>query len=228
MLRTLRAHLSYANVMSTIAVFIVLGGGAYAATKLPNNSVGTKQIKNGAVTKKKLAKGVLTTGAKGDTGAPGAKGDKGDKGADGVNGANGTNGKDGTNGVDGQDGARGPSDVFVFSGGAVANLDNNSPGSSLAGTQIVSGDNLLIGKTNLSNTGTIATVNCILYQSGGSATPLDSVQVEVPQNQTEEVTLTGGISTGSNFVFLSCYDNNEGTVTANDNKLIALKVDKLH
>lgn len=41
-----RQRLSYANVMSTIAVFLVLGGGAaFAATQLPKNSVGTKQLK---------------------------------------------------------------------------------------------------------------------------------------------------------------------------------------
>jgi hypothetical protein len=86
MVTKLRAHLNYANVMSTLAVFVVLGGGAYAATKLPKNSVGTAQIKNGAVTKKKLAKGVAVRGAQGPKGAAGTaglqgpKGDKGDKG----------------------------------------------------------------------------------------------------------------------------------------------------
>src|SRR5215212_2700302 len=114
MLERIRAQLSYANVMSTIAVFIVLGGGAYAATKLPKNSVGTKQIKNGAVTKAKLAKRVNLGGAKGDTGAQGPAGAKGDKGDAGTAGTPGTNGKDGTNGQDGQDGARGPSNVSVF------------------------------------------------------------------------------------------------------------------
>jgi len=31
--------------MSTVAVFLALGGSAYAAVTLPSNSVGTKQIK---------------------------------------------------------------------------------------------------------------------------------------------------------------------------------------
>jgi hypothetical protein len=44
-----RRHLTYANVTATIAVFIALGGGAYAATSLPAGSVGTKQIKRNAV-----------------------------------------------------------------------------------------------------------------------------------------------------------------------------------
>jgi hypothetical protein len=49
-MRRLKGKLTYANVMVTILAFIVLGGAAYAATKLPKNSVGTKQIKNQAVT----------------------------------------------------------------------------------------------------------------------------------------------------------------------------------
>jgi hypothetical protein len=42
----MRRHLSYANVMSTIAVFLVLGGGAYALSK---NSVGSRHIKDNSV-----------------------------------------------------------------------------------------------------------------------------------------------------------------------------------
>lgn len=45
----IRSRLSYANVMATIAVFIALGGGAYAVG-LKRNSVGPKQLKPNAVT----------------------------------------------------------------------------------------------------------------------------------------------------------------------------------
>ncbi len=44
MLRTIRDRLTYANVMSTLAVFIALGGSSYAALK-----VGSKEINDGAV-----------------------------------------------------------------------------------------------------------------------------------------------------------------------------------
>jgi hypothetical protein len=43
-------------VISLIALFVALGGSAYAASSLPKNSVGTKQLKNNAVTEKKIAK----------------------------------------------------------------------------------------------------------------------------------------------------------------------------
>ena len=51
-----RPHLSYANVMSAIALFVALGGGAYAATSLPDDSVGTRQLKDHAVKHRKLAR----------------------------------------------------------------------------------------------------------------------------------------------------------------------------
>ena len=44
-MRRVRTHLSYANVMATVAVFIALGGTSYAVTQLPRNSVGSKQIR---------------------------------------------------------------------------------------------------------------------------------------------------------------------------------------
>jgi hypothetical protein len=69
----LRGKLTFANAMSLVAVFIALGGVGYAAFKLPKNSVGPKQIRNGAVSEAKLsasAKAALK-GAKGDQGPPG-------------------------------------------------------------------------------------------------------------------------------------------------------------
>jgi hypothetical protein len=54
-------RLSYANVMSTMAMFLVLGGAtAFAAANLGKNSVGTKQLKTSAVTASKLGKGAVT------------------------------------------------------------------------------------------------------------------------------------------------------------------------
>jgi hypothetical protein len=52
----MRIRLSYANVMATIAVFIALGGGAYAALSLPAGSVGSEQIARNAVRAKQIAK----------------------------------------------------------------------------------------------------------------------------------------------------------------------------
>jgi hypothetical protein len=49
MLDRLKDRLTYANVTATLALFIALGGTSYAALKLPRNSVGSAQIRTGAV-----------------------------------------------------------------------------------------------------------------------------------------------------------------------------------
>jgi hypothetical protein len=60
--KKIRKRITYANVMSSIAVFLVLGGGAaFAAGKLAKNSVGTKQIKKNAVTSQKIKNGAVTS-----------------------------------------------------------------------------------------------------------------------------------------------------------------------
>lgn len=60
MARELRLRFSYANVMASLAVFISLGGGAYALT-IPRNSVGAKQLAKGAVTGTKIAPNAVTS-----------------------------------------------------------------------------------------------------------------------------------------------------------------------
>jgi hypothetical protein len=49
MLDRLRGRLTYANVMASVAVFIALGGSAYAAVMLTNNSVRSRHIAPHAV-----------------------------------------------------------------------------------------------------------------------------------------------------------------------------------
>jgi hypothetical protein len=46
--------------MATFAVFIALGGSAYAALRVPPHSVGARQLKASAVTTGKLANGAIT------------------------------------------------------------------------------------------------------------------------------------------------------------------------
>lgn len=55
MIAAVRKRVSYSNVIATMALFIALGGVAVAAG-LPKNSVGTKQLKRGAVTAAKIRK----------------------------------------------------------------------------------------------------------------------------------------------------------------------------
>ena len=79
----MRRHLTYANVIATFALFLALGGASYAAIKLPANSVGSKQIKDGAVTSADIKnhsirpgdfRGGLPSGPRGPRGPEGNKG----------------------------------------------------------------------------------------------------------------------------------------------------------
>jgi len=102
-----------------MALFVALGGVSYAAIILPANSVGSKQIKRGAVKNSDLGKSAVTTGKVKDgsllsidfkpgqlmAGAPGAMGPQGPQGLKGDKGDSGTNG---TNGTDGAAGPAGP------------------------------------------------------------------------------------------------------------------------
>ena len=57
----LRAHLTYANVMATIALFVALGGSSYAAIALTKNSVKSKHIGKGQVKRSDLGRNAVTT-----------------------------------------------------------------------------------------------------------------------------------------------------------------------
>lgn len=62
MLRTVRSKLSYANVISSFALFIALGGSAYAVT-LPRNSVGSAQLRSRSVGASELKTNAVTSRA---------------------------------------------------------------------------------------------------------------------------------------------------------------------
>lgn len=61
----LRRHLTYANVMASIAVFVALGGVSYAAatingSKIVKQSIGAGKLKNGTLTSTQVKKNSLT------------------------------------------------------------------------------------------------------------------------------------------------------------------------
>ena len=83
----IRTKLTYANVVATLALFLVLAGGsALAATQmLPKNSVGPKQLRKGSVTPTKIAKSTRkalagSTGPQGPAGPSGPQGPAGPAG----------------------------------------------------------------------------------------------------------------------------------------------------
>jgi hypothetical protein len=102
---SIRPRLSYANVVASLALFVALGGVSWAAVTLPTGSVGSRQLKAGAVSTAKVRdrsllardfkRGQLPrgeSGLAGERGVPGPKGDEGDSGAPGAKGDRGAPG----------------------------------------------------------------------------------------------------------------------------------------
>ncbi len=104
-----RSKITYANAVASLALFVALGGISYAAIAIPQNSVGTPQLKANAVTGAKVKNGSLekadfAAGALPPAGARGADGTKGDKGEQGAQGDQGTQGIQGEPGAPGEQG----------------------------------------------------------------------------------------------------------------------------
>lgn len=93
----IRSRLSVPHVVSFLALFVALGGTGYAVSRLPANSVSSRQVKDnsllsrdirdGSLQARDFASGTLLKGDAGAAGAPGPKGDPGDPGAPGAPGA---------------------------------------------------------------------------------------------------------------------------------------------
>src|SRR3954453_2335920 len=88
-LATLRSRLTFANVVSMMALFVALSGGAYALS-IPRHSVGSKQLKRNAVTSSKVKNHALLAGDFKPGQLPaGERGPAGDRGAEGPPGVSG-------------------------------------------------------------------------------------------------------------------------------------------
>src|SRR5205823_2994448 len=88
-----RTMLKYvrSNAVSFLALFVALGGTSYAALTLPSNSVGTKQLRRGAVTAEKVrTQSLLAQDFKAGQLPRGRTGPRGQQGVQGVQGVAGT------------------------------------------------------------------------------------------------------------------------------------------
>jgi hypothetical protein len=194
-------------LLSTAALFVVLGGSAVAANGLIQagdiapGAVTSRAIKSGAVeprnlsaaTRVLLAAGPGAAGAKGDSGPSGSPGTNGlvgpsgtdgAKGADGTNGTNGTNGANGPNGANGADGAKGSNGVDGTNGANGANGANGPNGANgIDGTDGINGVKGSNGTNGVNGTnGTIAPLSA---KQGATALPTGSpattvVELAVP------------------------------------------------
>jgi hypothetical protein len=124
----LRRHLSYANVVATLALVFAMSGGALAASHYVINS--TKQINPKIL---KALKG--RTGPHGAIGAAGAGGTAGAAGSSGATGSQGPAGSTGPSGISGYEVVEGP---IASGSGSGINL-SNSTAKCAAGKDILGG-----------------------------------------------------------------------------------------
>jgi hypothetical protein len=200
MLDRLRPRLTFANVVSVVTLFVVLGGSAYAAVQLSRNAVKRKHIapnavtapkvKNGSLRFEDFGPGQLPRGAEGAQGAQGQKGDAGNQGIQGATGADGDTGAPGSSAAHAQT-INVPGGPFLVTP-ATKNVDRV--------TQLVSGGMVLAGRYCLHSTVTPNHVTATLVQ--GSAG-----EITVSSNPTGGVHCDGvGTDPGYN-VFVNTFDS---------------------
>lgn len=197
-MKRLRGKLTYANVMVTILAFVVLcGGAAVAAVELGRNTVGTKQLKRGAVTSAKVKdRSLLPKDFAKAFGAP--------------------IGRPSPPGPAGPQGPPGPPGTSI---GYQAQGDSDSLGASLFGTQVVSlavppGSYFAIATVEANTAdGFAGGVNCRLINGVGGAGSTATGRFQTLQaGAVENMTLTSAfkVSAGQS-LNLQC--NREGPST---------------
>jgi hypothetical protein len=232
----LRAHFTYANVVSSVCLFVVLGGTAFAATtvitgkNVKNGSLTGADVKNSSLTGTDVKNGSLTgTDVKDKTLSPadfngsvqGPKGDKGDKGDP------------------GEKGDPGSGFGFASFGGSGA---LGVQAVAVASMDLAAGDYVLYGNAIFTSTGADpGTVHCALGISGtqgneGSDNTVDAgaaqlagqsgIPKETTMSLTGVVELDDVISPITN-VTMECYPEGSLTVSYRDADIGAVEVDSL-
>lgn len=168
-----RKHLTFANLIASLALFIALGGVGYAAVKIPEKSVGTAQLKNGAVTTPKISQAARNSlrGQAGPEGAVGPIGKAGPKGATGDTGAPGSAGATGSTGPQGEPGTS--EGYFDRDSGTIA---ASQAGSDVASTTLDAGNYLVSARIQVQGQYG-APVRCALKNP--SAVEIDDASIRI-------------------------------------------------
>ena len=202
----LRNRLTYANLMATVAVFIALGGGAYAIS-VGKNTIKSKHIKDGQVTSADVRDNdLIGTDIDEDTlqlraGPAGPRGPKGDTGNPGVEGAAGPEGAPGSQGPEGPEGVAGPQGPQGPEGPQGVQGAQGNPG--LSNVEQVQATSTVTGSQSPKS----MTVNCpagkVVVGSGGFLG--GAYFTGVTPNAVAEVVITD-INPGATSVFVQAFE----------------------
>jgi hypothetical protein len=229
-------------VLAAVALFIVIGGTATAASglisgsKIKPGTIAAKQIKNKTITKEKLAPATVKSlkgaagpagpaGADGVRGATGSAGTNGADGSPGTTGATGPAGTNGTTGATGSTGATGPAAVGSFDPYhlelAYAALPADTQ-TTLITLDIPAGTYMVTAKANLTSNyaGGNNFMQCAIWFDEISA--VDEAQVDLAFNETANVSMAA-VAELSDTADLRCTAT-DGIGNANNLKLFAVPV----
>jgi hypothetical protein len=207
----IRKRLTYANVMSSIAVFLVLGGAtAFAATQLGKNTVGTKQLKKNAVTGVKVKDGSLTAAdfkpGQLPAGAPGKEG------------------KQGPEGKQGQQGPIGPSDLYSAEG-PFKTLATGEVKFTLASVTVPAGSYQVIASQTAQPFGGGAELDCFIF---AGSTEEASFYTKLASGTDGNVTGMATLVLTEPTVVADKCTAFENSVIVPEPKIVALKVGTVH
>jgi hypothetical protein len=208
----MRKYLSYANVVSSLALVFAMGGGAIAANHYLISS--TKQISPAVLKKLKGATG--KTGARGSIGAPGPAGPGGPAGKDGAR---------------GNPGEREPANGYASFAdlGDISNTPDYQP---LGNLSVPAGHYLVTAKMWVSNRGAgRAEVACVLSNNVSGDTDFSRTTVEptgtTPYKGQATVSLQDAGTLGSDGTWsVGCFAR-PGEVEGHDLKIQAIDVSSL-
>jgi hypothetical protein len=210
----MRPKLTYANVMSTIAVFLVLcGGAAYAAGHLGKNTVGTKQLKKNSVTTAKIKNGAVTPAKLSSETLAQFKG------------------------VQGPAGQTGPSDAYIDRQESIQKIGVGTP-TQVAALSLPPGSYTFTAKLIADNdtTGDTSRIECTLDDPNGNHIDFTKVRLaptNLPNLEFADISLAGALTlSGNGAVSVRCAQVQEGvsspSMTVGWRTLVAIKVGALH
>ena len=205
----IRRNLTPSLIVSVLALVVALGGVGYAASVLPKNSVGTKQLKQNAVVSKKVKDfSLLAKDFKKGQIPPGPQGPQGSQGPQGPQGAA------------GETGPRGPSAAYrVDKGGAELPLAAFLI-PVVTTTTLPAGSYVLMSRANIAADGGAATVLCSIGNDAAQNFTIANSGL-VPLAQIATVTLTAPES-----VSLRCLEQ-VGNAKVYQASITAIRVESL-
>jgi hypothetical protein len=204
---------TYANVVSTLCLFLLLGGSAFAATQLSKNSVGAKQLKKSSVTAAKIKRGAVTPAKLSAETLAQVKG------------------------AQGPAGQTGPSDAYVDRQDAIRAIGVGTP-TQVAALSLPPGSYTFAAKLIGDNdtTGDSSRIECSLDGPNGDQIDFTKVRLAptgLPNLEFADISLAGASTlNGNGAVSVNCVQVQEGasppSMTVGWRKLIAIKVGALH